>query len=573
MIKAKKSLLITLFAAMMIFAFGATSAFAAAVDGTWNKDYSEVTVDGVTYTTTSEIKVVREWQSDGVVKAYLDESAVAPAARPTNTAKPVYFYDFTGAQLAVDGAAIYSTYDKATFEKLFSGATGEKIDGLVLTVPSYVKDASTITPKTLALKASALKNWTVKATQPADYDAKALEDKKYTVAGEIESINADGSATNPYRVDNNDITKEITVKATKQTSEDVKFFKDKVSTVDTDVIATGKDETKVDVNVAFAYDGAEHAVVSNEIAGFPVTWTVLNTKTGKYDAVSACPTVKNVGDTAKVKATVTWTTTTTSGGTTTTTTHEVVNTFNLSVNADTEQPFFGFDKDGNIGNFVYGVDGAEYDAYGYIKAKTSDSAHKTLKAAVEADQATLLEYFKDYYEIKTETTKAHPDAIKLSMEEKTLTADEVTALEKKYATLMKNYGVAAGSKLAVATTEAAGKNGTVNLNGSGLLVPEIEFTDSPTAVTYKAKKLKKKAASFTVTATSSNGMAVTYKLINAPAKITIDKNSGMITLNKGLKKGKYKVTVKAYIAQGFTDRNNITTYPSETHAIKIKVKK
>ena len=49
MIKAKKSLLITLFAAMMIFAFGATSVFA--MTGTpkadWG-DYSKVTISGCT---------------------------------------------------------------------------------------------------------------------------------------------------------------------------------------------------------------------------------------------------------------------------------------------------------------------------------------------------------------------------------------------------------------------------------------------------------------------------------------------------------------------------------------------
>ena len=570
MIKAKKSLLITLFAAMMIFALGATSAFAADVDGTWNKDYSEVTVDGVTYTTTTAIKVVREWQSDGVVKAYLDDSAVAPGARPANTAKPIYFYDFTGAQLAVDGAAVYGTYDKAAFKKLFSGATGEKIDGLVLTVPSYVKDASTITPKTLGLKASDLKSWTVKATQPSDYDDKALVDKTYTVAGEIESINADGTAAHPFRVDENAITKDIIVKATTQTSADVMFFLDEVSTEAGDEIATAAVEGEVIVPASattFKYNGAAHKIVSNEIAGFPVSWTVLNTKTGKYEDVSECPTVTNVGDTAKVKATVTWTTTTTSGGSTITTTHAATNTFTLSVEANTDKPYFEFDKDGTVGNWAYGVDGAEYDAYSYIKAKTADAAAKTLKDAVEVDQATLLEYFKDFYEIKAESSKAYPDAVTLTIAEKTnLTTDEKTALAKKYEALLANYGV---TKIIANTTQKA----TVNLNGSGLLVPEIEFIDSPTAVTYKAKKLKKKEASFTVTAVSSNGVPVTYKLINAPAKIKIDKTSGMITLGKGLKKGKYNITVKAFIAQGFEDRNGVVVYPSETHAIKIKVKK
>lgn len=575
MIKAKKGLLITLFAAMMMFAFGAASVFAADVDGNWNADYSEVTVDGTTYTPTTEIKVVREWVGDGMIKAYVDDSAVDPAALPENKAKPVYFYDFTGAKLAANGAALYSTYTKTNFEALFSTAP---IDGLIVTVPSYVKDASTITPKTKALTAAELKGWTVKATQPADYDKDSLADQKFTIAGEIESTNANGSATNPYRVDNNEITADVVVKGTTQTSADVNFFKDEVSAKIADAIAFGKELTapvtdNAEVPVTFTYDGAAHKVVGNEVAGFPVTWEVLNTKTGKYDAVGACPEVTNVGDTAKVKATITWTETKTVSGTTTTTTHKVINTFVLSVGANAKMPFFGFDKDGNLGNFLYGIEGSEFDAYSFIQAKARETDADTLKAAVEADQETLVAYFKDFYEVTTETTKANPDVIKMAMKEKKLSDSEVKALEKKYEALMKNYGVAAGSKLPIATTEANGSKATMNTNGNGLIIPEIEFVDSPTAVTYKAKKLKKKEASFTVTAVATNGQAVTYKLINAPAKITIDKTSGTITLAKGLKKGKYNITVKAYIPMGFDGKNDAFTVPSETHAIKIKVKK
>ena len=89
---------------------------------------------------------------------------------------------------------------------------------------------------------------------------------------------------------------------------------------------------------------------------------------------------------------------------------------------------------------------------------------------------------------------------------------------------------------------------------------------------------KKKAASFTVTAVSTNGGEVAYKLINAPAKIKIDKATGQITLAKKLKKGTYKIKVKAYLPKAFKVYNGVTgayaeTWVSETHDIKIKVKK
>ena len=79
--------------------------------------------------------------------------------------------------------------------------------------------------------------------------------------------------------------------------------------------------------------------------------------------------------------------------------------------------------------------------------------------------------------------------------------------------------------------------------------------------TYKAKNLKKKAASFKIGAMAMTGL--TYKVTKkASNKISVSK-AGKVTLKKGAKKGTYKVTVTAA---------GNATYKAATKVITIKVK-
>ena len=66
------------------------------------------------------------------------------------------------------------------------------------------------------------------------------------------------------------------------------------------------------------------------------------------------------------------------------------------------------------------------------------------------------------------------------------------------------------------------------------------------AVTKKIslKKLKKKAQSFKLSATSTSGMKVKYKLKKKPKQIKFSASSGKITVKKGTKKGIYKIKVQ-----------------------------
>ena len=64
---------------------------------------------------------------------------------------------------------------------------------------------------------------------------------------------------------------------------------------------------------------------------------------------------------------------------------------------------------------------------------------------------------------------------------------------------------------------------------------------NPTTKKFKVAKVKKKAQSFQIKATQAQGK-VTYKSSNSKVKVTA---KGKVTVKKGTKKGKYKITVTA----------------------------
>ena len=88
-------------------------------------------------------------------------------------------------------------------------------------------------------------------------------------------------------------------------------------------------------------------------------------------------------------------------------------------------------------------------------------------------------------------------------------------------------------------TEALDKAVSAAKTKSGATVKKV----SPLKKTFKAKKLKKKALKFKMKATVSSKAKASFKKVSGNKKITVAK-TGKVTVNKGLKKGSYKVKVK-----------------------------
>lgn len=112
-------------------------------------------------------------------------------------------------------------------------------------------------------------------------------------------------------------------------------------------------------------------------------------------------------------------------------------------------------------------------------------------------------------------------------------------------------------------------------NGSEQIIPKLEGAANKKSQTINVntskkisvKKLKKKAQSFKLSAKSTSGSKVKYKLVKGNKKIKFATSSGKITVKKGTKKGTYRIKVKMTVSE-----NNQYHAYSTTKTITIKVK-
>lgn len=106
---------------------------------------------------------------------------------------------------------------------------------------------------------------------------------------------------------------------------------------------------------------------------------------------------------------------------------------------------------------------------------------------------------------------------------------------------------------------------------TGKQIPTIEKKSQKikvaTSKKISAKKVKKKTQSFKLSAKSTSGSKVKYKLVKKNKYIKFAPSSGKITVKKGTKKGTYKIKVKMTVA----GNNEYKSY-STTKTITIKVK-
>jgi hypothetical protein len=587
-----KSVVAILLAVMMIFTFMPTMAFANVVKtgeptatGTWDSGYVGVTANNTWYSARRELG--NTTATKGMIVAKLDDSDYSEQALANvPVVKDVYFYDLTGATLAVKG-----TMNQDEFKDLFplNGNTTSRDMNVTLVTPDYVYQYAS---KDKSTEKVDLVGWNVTVKKPADYVENSENDQTVTLVAELTCTATGGVATGsesaPYRVGTETISKQVVVKGQKPGLDKVEFYRDEDTS---DRIIRGSQSTTASAN--FVYDGSAHKITNNTVSGYTITYAVLNPSTGKYgDATTDCPTVTNVGDEKKVKAIISWTTTTSTETSTSTVTEKKEIVFTMTVTA-AGTPAFGFNDDGDFatanGNYGYNVTaGGLYDPEQFVKiypanytgSSPRESVKKKyedqMKAAVAADEATWKEFVKDFYTIKKTTKAAYPDYEYLTIERKVSSEfndAKYKELNNKYAALLKNYGMPEINGNFLRNLNGYLKNGateaTVYFNQAAK-DHEVEFTNAPASKTFKGNKKGKltKDKTFTVTAVSNDGKAVSYKLVNADTpKISIDKTTGQITVKKGLKKGTYKITVKAYVVGGAADQ-----YEKQNITIKVTKK-
>jgi hypothetical protein len=573
MIKARKGFIPALFALLTIFVLVPSMAFAQTGSddiASWGAKYATVTdTDGHTFQTE------RTFTSDGFVgmghgiiiaDPQNDESTIPTTIAPTSDG---YFFDLDGSAFTYNGNPLDGkTIEQSSFNSVLNHLY------VTLTEPEYAKDYDAKAPKTASFKVGSfnsdgvatvsLTNWNIQV-EMSEYEAGSTKDQ--TVTFSVKAIDAvhEVVPTNPSTPDLDGTIAEatVTVKGQPITPANAKFYFDS-----TDALFGGSD------GVIGVYDGAAHQVVCDLVEGYDVSYEIYNKKTGKWSEALAV-SVTDVDEALRARAVFT----------------------DTKTKAVTKKEFraqivpglgakIGFNKEESLADegYVYEVPGAEYNTADYIaseavqvKYKNSDDEYvkdiaryvnECSKKAYEANKETIDAWFNDFYEVTTKVTKAHPNTVTMQIAAKDLTKEDAKALHEKYEQFEKNFGDALMTPVTEAITVDTTSKATLNINAAVVVDTQVEFVNTPTAVTYKAKALKKKAKSFTVTAVANNGATVNYKLINAPKKITINKTTGKITLKKGLKKGKYKVKVKAYVP-GAPDYAGLY----ETQNITIKVKK
>ena len=512
--KKHKSVVAILLAVMMIFTMMPAMAFAAEGDPVWDKTFSSVTIGDKTYT-----NITKTWsESTGKVTAAIDWSDYA--GESDGVSASVDYWDLDTAAISGKG-----TWSNANFAAIYQEDGTVTGFGLTVSKPSYVTGTSTATP--------AFNDADFDVTFYASgFDPDSWDAQEVTISANVVPAGEGTDTASPNYVGAVTATKKIKVEAKVATPDKVEFFVDKA------VAANATTGT-----VSRAYDGASHKIVNSEVPGITVAYEMQNPTTKAYEAVSAI----EFKDAGKYFARATATNPTTKA--------KKVTNFTITV-SQLASVGFGFDKGYSSYYDEYGVyyvkEGVEYDTYTFVEPYGA-------KEAVAANKDDLMAWFKDNYEITEEPYKYDDTYINLTIKAKE--GVDAKAMEAKYPALYKNFGSLNNIGQSTALLKIVKKTEYY----------EIEFTNTPTKKTYKAKVLKKKAKSFKVHAEATTGEAVNYKLINAPEKIVINKTTGKITLKKGLKKGTYKIKVKAYIPMKGSDASS-TTGNFETHAITIKVK-
>jgi hypothetical protein len=561
MIKAKKGLLIALFAAMMVFAFGATSAFATVSgvdpeDVSWNAPYyTQATYDGQTYVAT------QYFSSDGLTAAVVPDLEDA-----TGKAIHVYFYDFTGATITSANPISYENY---------VGMNGNHEGQVAITMKkpeNAISETGSATAR-LALRGHEpffeynAVNLTIKTDTNLSEDGgeAAIEAVVTTYGSQTGQIMTDSDAdtyVDPILV-GEIAPKTVTVNAMAGEGADWTVMNGK-----TEIAWTWEDGYGDAYFSGLKYDGNENTVVAKDRYNWSKKYQVRNEKTGKWSDVDAITYQHATGEWIDYRAV--YSRTKADGSV------EVDSNHYLSLYVGSaEAPSW---------KWTFGAKATDWTQAAYkLSAEQAADPSKFIVfdngLDADVDYDTIKAYFDETYEITSETSAVDANLTKWTAKQKALTTADMKALNKKYEQFLADYGLGvevpdeASDAEQYRLTKAGAEDVNVEIEGSAVINSKddiVDITFAPTTKTIHVKKAKalKKAKSFTVEATSKSGNAVTYVLKTPSKKISIDPATGKVTIKNGLKKGTYKIKVTAR-----TEAGNGYKAAQDVANITIKIKK
>ena len=294
-----------------------------------------------------------------------------------------------------------------------------------------------------------------------------------------------------------------------------------------------------DLSTTYYYDGAEHKITQKAMTGVSSTYKMFSRKTGNYENVT--------GDAVVVKNVAKYYIAPTQKDATATKKIEPELTPQIKESCSAQATFKG--TAGLNNTFSYKVAG-KFDAKEYVTINAVDvvpNQKKAANAAIKADQKAIAAYLYELYDVVVDEDNIASFELREGVEK--------SVVDKKYAELLANYG-----DITVDTTATA----------KFKVIDDITFTKAPLTKTFKAKNGKlSKAKKFAVKAKAASGATLVYKVKSGAGKIVINRTTGKVTVKKGLKKGTYKVTVKAITLDSF-GKGDEEIFDSYTLKIKVK---
>ena len=550
----RKKLFAILMSAMMMVTFMPAMAFAGTAVGPETVTFKEFTADyeyavcKYSDGTTVNVPATRTFNDDsGVITA--DASGNA-GFTISGDAAPEYYYNLNDITPVIANVS-HGVITAANYANL-SGKKAQEVTRFVVKTPAFVEKGDAKGQYGKSWIVSGLNAYKVTVDFP-EYDKYSYADQTITVTPEITFVGTtktvkksyknrwghthyrsvtvpDKEKVNPKDADTPNTIGTLapitfTVKAATPSVKTAEFFFDTVS-------AKNVINTAATVNTV-AYDGAEHVVVMRDIPEARVSYKVLNRTTGKFEAVEKV-VVKDVTKNVEVEALVETGTYGKAG-------YDYAK-YTFYVNAKAAKGFtYKLDKDLKLT-----AANADFNAADFATVVYDTNATAADKAAVAANAEQFKAYFNDFYEFTKTADKADENKITVAIKKKdlsNLTTAESNALAKKYEQLDANFG-----DITVDTTTTI----VVEVTGG-----EIEWVKAPLTKKYYNKKgTLKKTYTFAVEAKADT--KVTYKLQNGGSMIKIDKNTGKVTVKKGLKVGTYKVKVTASAGKNAVDSYELT---------------
>jgi hypothetical protein len=548
-----KSVVAILLAVMMIFTFMPTMAFAQTGDGVtvkWADDFKSVTVSNATDSVTW-YKIAYNWSNaTGITLATVDTTGYDPASLSPllSYAEPGTFYDLNSSHIARGTDDVVTSFAYGTFVEGYNNVTKEHYAfKVILDAPTYAANYNTTTIKSVVLNDSNVS----KAVYADGFTVNNYAEQTVKLSA---TVVADGSGyfTSDVKLLGSVPEKTVTVAGMPA---DASQFIYGIDTLDEYTQPSGwnvtyhtsEDSGNKFMKVEGTYDGKAHKIVANSVPGYSLKFEVQDAKTKVWNVVDAVEFkdanlhyYEFYGDNSALEFRVTMLKNDKAVG----------SPMYGSVWVEPAEIYVDWDKSIDKGDRV-------------VVPNDADPLDYIVTGALDSDKEEVMKFFSEVADINVTVNKADSTKEDWKIVEKNLTKAETEALIEQYKALFTNYYYEGATTKTAKVQRAAAPN--VNTKDD-----DITFTlaSNKTIKIKKAKKTKKAYSFAAVEASAKSGNAISYMLTTPNKKIVIDSATGKITVKKGLKKGTYKVTVKAV-----TEDGNGYKAAKESVKLTIKVKK